>query len=305
MSKPLFEIPSLDDVDNYSKGALPLIPKPPQKDESKEADPKQAAPQEPKKAIIYTFSRPPPPKVVPSGLPLPSSAAAAASVLRTNPQQTKPGAPSKVIVIGKTGPKTLVTKPVIVNGRILGGSTQQQPPKDLASYITLSPKQKGNPLLRYIRVAKLWIAEGEYKERIKSDFHINSKVGILFLSVLFHMRNEKYIFERMRTVKNLGGYSLRVLVLLADTENPETVIKELTMACFNMEFTLFVAWSNEEAARYIETFKLYEKKTADAIREPTPQESDTAARLTDCLTSIKSVNQTNASTLLKHFGVNK
>lgn len=303
MSKPLFEIPSLEEVDNYSKGTLPLIPKPDPKDQPKPADPKPPVPpqQEPKKAIIFSYARPPvAPKPAPGSVHPPQPLAS-----KPTPQQTKPSAPQKVIVIGKAGAKTLTAKPIIVNGKIIGGPTQQHPPKDIASYIVLSHKQKGNPLLKYIRVAKLWIADGEYKDKISSDFHINSKVGILFLSVLFHMRNEQYIFERMRTMKSRGGYSLRVLVLLADTGNPESVIKELTMACFNMEFTLFVAWSNEEAARYIETFKLYEKKSADAIREPTPQETDTAARLADCLTSIKTVNQTNASTLLKHFGVNE
>lgn len=306
MSKPLFEIPSLEEVDNYSKGSLPLIPKPVQKDQPKPADQKPpVSPQEPKKAIIFSYVRPPvAPKSVPGAAhpPQPLSTSSALSS-KPNPQQVKSSPPQKVIVIGKTGPKTLTSKPIIVNGKIIGGPTQQHPPKDIATYIVLSHKQKGNPLLKYIRVAKLWIADGEYRDKISSDFHINSKVGILFLSVLFHMRNEQYIFERMRTMKSKGGYSLRILVLLADTENPESVIKELTMACFNMEFTLFVAWSNEEAARYIETFKLYEKKSADAIREPTPQETDTTARLTDCLTSIKTVNQTNASTLLKHFGV--
>lgn len=297
MSKPLFEIPSLDEVDNYSKAALPLITRS-REAQQKAKDEKLSVPQEPKKAIIYTYAKPQvPPKVTQAQPP-------AQQLTNGNRQPKAKLGPGKVIVIGKAGPKVLSTNPVIVNGKILGGPTQQQPPRDISSHIIMNPKQNGNPLLKYIRIAKLWVAEGEYKEKIVSDFHINSKVGILFLSVRFHMRNEQYIFERMAAMKSRGGYTLRILLLLADTENPESVIKELTLACFNMEFTVFVAWSNEEAARYIETFKLYEKKSADSIREPTPQESDTTARLTDCLTSIKSVNQTNASTLLKHFGVN-
>lgn len=40
-----------------------------------------------------------------------------------------------------------------------------------------------------------------------------------------------------------------------------------------LEFTVVLAWSNEEAARYLETFKAFEYKTADAIK---PRTGDSA-----------------------------
>jgi hypothetical protein len=35
----------------------------------------------------------------------------------------------------------------------------------------------------------------------------------------------------------------------------------------SLDFTLILAWSSEEAGRYLETFKSYENKSADLISE--------------------------------------
>lgn len=66
------------------------------------------------------------------------------------------------------------------------------------------------------------------------------------------------------------------------------------------DLTLILSWSPEEAARYLETYKCYEQKPADALKERT--ESDFMSRITDCLTTVKSVNKTDSCTLLTTFG---
>lgn len=67
------------------------------------------------------------------------------------------------------------------------------------------------------------------------------------------------------------------------------------------DFTVVCAWSNEEAARYIETFKAYENKAPDAIKERV--ENDYLSKLTDCLTQVQSINKTDVVTLSSTFGV--
>lgn len=67
------------------------------------------------------------------------------------------------------------------------------------------------------------------------------------------------------------------------------------------DLTVVCAWSNEEAARYIETFKAYENKPPDSIKERV--DDDYVSKLTDCLTQIQSVNKTDVVTLASTFGV--
>lgn len=67
------------------------------------------------------------------------------------------------------------------------------------------------------------------------------------------------------------------------------------------DLTLVCAWSNEEAARYIETYKAYENKAPDAIKERV--ENDYLSKLTDGLTQIPSINKTDIVTLASTFGV--
>ena len=61
-----------------------------------------------------------------------------------------------------------------------------------------------------------------------------------------------------------------------------------------------LTWSLSECARYIETYKIYEKKNAATIQEKL--ETDFIPRLQDCLTAIRSVNRTDASTLYRNYG---
>lgn len=37
----------------------------------------------------------------------------------------------------------------------------------------------------------------------------------------------------------------------------------------SLDFSLILSWSSEEAGRYLETFKMYENKPADMIKEKT------------------------------------
>ncbi|KAG5456082.1 MAG: hypothetical protein BJ554DRAFT_4278, partial [Olpidium bornovanus] len=65
----------------------------------------------------------------------------------------------------------------------------------------------------------------------------------------------------------------------------------------------FPAASNEEAGRYLETFKSFEHKPPDLIRERVDEKEGYLGRLAAVLTSVKSVNKTDVVTLASHFGV--
>jgi len=58
--------------------------------------------------------------------------------------------------------------------------------------------------------------------------------------------------------------------------------------------------SQEEAARYLETYKAFEHKPPDMIMERV--EDDYISKLTHCLTQVRSVNKTDVLTLASNFG---
>ena len=59
--------------------------------------------------------------------------------------------------------------------------------------------------------------------------------------------------------------------------------------------------SYEEAAIYLQTYKAYENKSPDSIKERI--DKDYTSLLRASLTSVKSVNKTDVTTLRTHFGV--
>uniref|UniRef100_A0A8C5RCL4 DNA excision repair protein ERCC-1 n=1 Tax=Laticauda laticaudata TaxID=8630 RepID=A0A8C5RCL4_LATLA len=158
--------------------------------------------------------------------------------------------------------------------------------------IIVSPRQRGNPILKFVRNVP-W----EFGE-ILPDYVLGQSTCALFLSLRYHNLNPNYIHERLR---NLGKtYQLQVLLLQVDVKDPHQAVKELAKICILADCTLILAWSPEEAGRYLETYKAYEQKPADLLKEKVEQ--DYLSRVTDCLTSVKSVNKTDTLSLLSTFG---
>jgi DNA excision repair protein ERCC-1 len=62
-----------------------------------------------------------------------------------------------------------------------------------------------------------------------------------------------------------------------------------------------VAWSNDEIAQYLTTFKQFEHKSADTLKEKVHQTYHD--QLQHVLTSGKKVNKTDAVNLASQFGV--
>ena len=67
----------------------------------------------------------------------------------------------------------------------------------------------------------------------------------------------------------------------------------------NHDYTLLLAWSVPEAARYLETLRAYAKKPADMIKERT--DGAFLSGLTDVLTTVRPLNKTDVATLHTKF----
>ncbi|ORZ10355.1 restriction endonuclease type II-like protein [Lobosporangium transversale] len=160
------------------------------------------------------------------------------------------------------------------------------------STVVVKPSQRGNPLLQFIKNVPY-----EYGE-IVPDFIVGLTSCILYLSIRYHRLHPEYIYNRISTLGKT--FVLRVLLVLVDVEMHQQAIRELTRVAMLNNLTLVCAWSNEEAARYIETYKAYENKAPDAIKERIS--NDYISKLTDCLTQIQSINKTDVVTLASTFG---
>ncbi|KAL4657026.1 DNA excision repair protein ERCC-1 [Arapaima gigas] len=157
--------------------------------------------------------------------------------------------------------------------------------------IIVSPRQRGNPILKFVRSVP-W----EFGD-ILPDYVLGQTTCALFLSLRYHNLNPNYIHDRLRQLGQ--SYTLRVLLVQVDVKDPHHALKELARICIMADCTLILAWSPEEAGRYLETYKAYEKKPADLLKEQV--EKDFLSKMTDCLTTVKSVNKTDAITLLSTF----
>ncbi|XP_043850461.1 DNA excision repair protein ERCC-1 [Dromiciops gliroides] len=165
-------------------------------------------------------------------------------------------------------------------------------PPTKSNSITVSPRQRGNPVLKFIRNVP-W----EFGE-IVPDYVMGHSTCALFLSLRYHNLHPNYIHERLQ---GLGkNYALRILLLQVDVKDPQRALKDLAKMCILADCTLILAWSPEEAGRYLETYKSYEQKPADLLKEKLEQ--DYVSRVTECLTTVKSVNKTDSQTLLATFG---
>lgn len=164
-------------------------------------------------------------------------------------------------------------------------------PVGSGSSIVVSPRQRGNPILKFVRSVP-W----EFGE-VVPDYVLGQTTCALFLSLRYHNLNPNYIHDRLKTLGQ--AFTLRVLLVQVDVKDPHHALKELARICIMADCTLILAWSPEEAGRYLETYKSYEKKPADLLKEQV--EKDYLSKVTDCLTTVKSINKTDAITLLSTF----
>ncbi|KAI9801976.1 MAG: hypothetical protein M1825_003031 [Sarcosagium campestre] len=178
-----------------------------------------------------------------------------------------------------------------------GNKVQQPTPQALPSRrgpsaILVAPRQKGNPILNHIHSVP-W----EYSDT-PADYVLGATACALFLSLKYHRLHPEYIYGRIRDLA--GKYNLRVLLTMVDISNHEDALRELSKTSLVNRLSLVLCWSAAEAGRYLSLFKSYENASPASIRAH--QATSTNERLVDFITVPRSINKTDAISLVSNFG---
>jgi len=169
---------------------------------------------------------------------------------------------------------------------------QALPSRSGPSSILVSPRQKGNPILNSVRTVA-W----EYSD-IPADYVLGATTCALFLSLKYHRLHPEYIYNRIRDLK--GQYKLRILLAMVDIDNHEEAIRELSKTSLVNNVTIMLAWSAQEAGRYLELYKSLEFTAPTSIKAQ--QSSRYADKFVEFITVPRSINKTDALGLVSNFG---
>lgn len=157
--------------------------------------------------------------------------------------------------------------------------------------LLVSKKQRGNPILQYVRNVPFAYTD------IVPDYILGSNRCALFLSLKYHNLYPNYIHGRIAELKT--DYDLRILLCLVDVDDNASLLLFLNKLCCINHMTLVLAWSQEEAARYLETIKTFEHKDASLIQKK--KEVTFHDQVAVSLACVRSVTKTDASQLLSSF----
>lgn len=213
------------------------------------------------------------------GVPRPTTTAASNG--RTSGQTVRPGPALD------RAPNSAPQKPGVVQPKPQALAKRTGP-----SSIIVSPRQKGNPILNGIKQVP-W----EYGD-IVPDYILGVTTCALFLSLKYHRLHPEYIYNRIKQLQ--GKYSLRVVLVMVDIENHEDPLKELSKTSLINNVTLVLCWSSAEGGRYLELFKSFENAAPTAIKQH--QSTSYSDRMVDFITTPRSVNKTDAVSLVSQFG---
>lgn len=176
--------------------------------------------------------------------------------------------------------------------KVVQPKPQALPSRQAPSAILVSTRQKGNPILNHVRSLP-W----EYSD-IQCDYVLGATTCALFLSLKYHRLHPEYIYSRIRALGK--SYNLRVLLTMVDITNHEEALKELSKTSMINNLTLILCWSAQEAGRYLELFKSYEHASPASIRAH--QSESYKESLTEFVTTPRSINKTDAASLISNFG---
>ncbi|KAI9655365.1 MAG: ssDNA endonuclease and repair protein rad10 [Bathelium mastoideum] len=177
-------------------------------------------------------------------------------------------------------------------GKVQQPKPQALPSRSGPSSVLVSPRQKGNPILNSIK-AMPW----EYSD-IPADYVLGTTTCALFLSLKYHRLHPEYIYARIRNLQ--GRYNLRIMLTMVDIQNHEESIKELSKTSLINNVTIVLCWSAQEAGRYLELYKQYEHAAPTSIKAH--QATGYADRMTEFVTTPRSINKTDAVSLVSSFG---
>lgn len=155
----------------------------------------------------------------------------------------------------------------------------------------VSTKQRGNGILKHIRNVPMAFSN------MVPDYIMNTSRCALFLSCKYHNLYPNYIHRRIAEIKT--DFVLRVLLVLVDVEDNASTLLFLNKLAVINNMTLILAWSEEEAARYLETYKAFDGKDASSIQRR--EQTNFVDQAADVLTAARGVNKTDSAQLLSQF----
>eukprot|EP00053_Salpingoeca_punica_P011035 m.98897 g.98897 ORF g.98897 m.98897 type:complete len:437 (-) comp15566_c0_seq5:304-1614(-) len=235
------------------------------------------------------------PPAPPASVPVPTPAPAPAPLVSPAPPAPQAPATAFAGTFAALRSSEFYQPPAAVTTPADGGTgTGAQPPPPASgsgsgNAILVNKNQLNNPLLDKIKNVRY-----ETGLNLVPDFQIGDSTCVLYLSLKFHKRYPEYIQGRIR---ELGRqYRLRVLLVQNDRSDEQTSLLELTKLSVIYDLTMLVAWSLDEAARYLETFQVYQHKHLDQLMAAQKPDDPLS-----CLTSIRSVSRTDVVTLMSTF----
>eukprot|EP00747_Dinoflagellata_sp_TGD_P196735 gnl/TRDRNA2_/TRDRNA2_67224_c0_seq1.p1 gnl/TRDRNA2_/TRDRNA2_67224_c0~~gnl/TRDRNA2_/TRDRNA2_67224_c0_seq1.p1 ORF type:complete len:218 (+),score=31.82 gnl/TRDRNA2_/TRDRNA2_67224_c0_seq1:63-716(+) len=156
-------------------------------------------------------------------------------------------------------------------------------------------RQRGNPIIDCVRSTPV-----EFVEGLVPDYQAASDIAVLFISLRFQRLHPDYLKRR---ADSLGStrYRSRILLCRVDLDHPEETLEQITLLAFHCELSLLLAWTDVEAAAYLETLHRYQSKSAEVLMGRVA-EGDHRSRLSEVLTTIRGINKTDASSLSIRFG---
>ncbi|KAL8392473.1 hypothetical protein RB595_002601 [Gaeumannomyces hyphopodioides] len=212
-------------------------------------------------------------------------------IQQPTPQRVERGAVREAGA-SSSGGSSSAAGPAAAPGKIVQPTPQALPTRGSGSAILVSPRQKNNPVLTWVKSIP-W----EYSD-IPADYGLGLTTCALFLSLKYHRLHPEYIYTRIRNLQ--GKYTLRVLLTMVDVPSHEDALRELSKTALVNNVTLVLCWSAQEAARYLELYKSYEHANFSAIRAA--QATGYAERLVEFVTVPRAINKADAVALVSTFG---
>jgi DNA excision repair protein ERCC-1 len=155
----------------------------------------------------------------------------------------------------------------------------------------VSTKQRGNGVLKFLRNVPF-----AYSKMIP-DYIMSGQRCALFLSMKYHALYPEYIHRRVAELKT--DFTLRILLVLVDVEDNANILLFLNRFAVLHNLTMILSWSEEEAARYLESYKALDGKDASSIQRR--KETNFLDQVSDFITTVRSVNKTDVTHLLAQF----
>lgn len=166
--------------------------------------------------------------------------------------------------------------------------------------ISVNLNQEHNPVLKLVRNVP-W-EYGEDGLALLVDYLLGRSTGILFLSVKYHRLHPNYIYERLRPIPRRKYRLQIILLLLDDPQNwarSDKIVREVSRAAILLDWTVVLAWTPEEAARWLEALHAFQSKSAAALRE---RAGPGGVNPEQVLVELPGINRTDARRLLKAGG---